>query len=91
MSAKAARPSHSQSKSTTPAGEMMTYMSVVHGKKIKPNIGQIMELKAAFQRIGWKIHQRIPATRVPRNTRVVNKQHILDSPWIIPVEYLGLS
>jgi len=79
------------SQSQKPAtGKMITNIKVVQGTKIIPRMGQIIdELKAAFHLRGQNSHQIIAATRGPRRTRVVRKQHIailLDDdydPWQI--------
>jgi hypothetical protein len=58
-------------------GKMITNIKVVHGTKMIPRIGQIIELlKAAFHLRGQNSHQTIAATRGPRRTRTVKKQHM---------------
>jgi hypothetical protein len=65
------------SQSQKPAtGKMITYIKVVQGAKMMPRIGQIIEVKARFQRAGQKSHQTSAAIRGPNRTRVVRKQHI---------------
>jgi len=54
-----------------------TYVRVVQGAKIIPNIGQIMELNVELHLAVSTIHQIILATRGPNRIRTVNKQHIL--------------
>jgi hypothetical protein len=56
---------------------MITNIKVVQGTKMIPRMGQMMELlKAAFHLRGQNSHQIIAATRGPKRTRVVKKQHI---------------
>ena len=54
-----------------------TYVRVVQGAKIIPNIGHIIELKVALHLALSRIHQMTLATRGPKRIRTVNKQHIL--------------
>jgi hypothetical protein len=65
------------SQSQKPAtGKMITYIKVVQGTKMIPRMGQMIELKAKFQRTGLNSHQITAAIRGPKRTRVVKKQHI---------------
>jgi hypothetical protein len=55
------------------------YISVAHGKKIKPSSGQIKVLKVALIRTGWTIHQIKNANLGPNVTRAMKKQHMASS------------
>jgi hypothetical protein len=54
----------------------MTYINVFQGTKIIPRIGQMFELKARFHFAGKNNHQMMAATRGPKRTKTVRKQHI---------------
>jgi len=60
-----------------PLGATRIYINVVHGRKIKPNNGQIKLLKTAVNRVESINHHTKIARRGPNNSRVVNKQHIV--------------
>jgi hypothetical protein len=77
------RNNHSQMP-VIPPGAMSTYMIVVKGKKMRPNIGQIHQMigqpiKAAFHRPGRKSQKIIPAMREPAKNSMSKKQHMLTS------------
>jgi hypothetical protein len=65
---------------------MRTYINVVQGTKIIPRMGQmIVVLNAWFHINGQKSHQTMAATRGPKSTRTVRKQHIailLDDDYV---------
>jgi hypothetical protein len=76
------------SQSQKPAtGKMMTYINVVQGTKIIPKMGQMIELNVRLHLAGQNSHQIMAATRGPKRTKAVRKQHIaflLDDdydPW----------
>lgn len=89
MSTKIARMRNSQSQKPA-IGNRMTYIKVVQGKTIIPKIGQMIELNAEIgvsptQRTGLMIHQITLATRGPKRTNIVKKQHIailLDDDYV---------
>jgi hypothetical protein len=61
---------------------MMTYISVVHGRKMRPRIPQMKFVNASCQRMGLMSHQIRIAARGPKSTNVVKKQHIFSSSEI---------
>ncbi len=82
MSIRSPRPSQIQSNPTIPPGNMMTYMSVVHGRKMRPRIPQMKFVNASCQRMGLMSHQIRIAARGPKSTNVVKKQHLFSSSEI---------
>lgn len=68
-----------------------TYVRVVQGAKIIPNIGHIIELKVALHLAVSRIHQTILATRGPKRTKTVNKQHILKPSYYSEAQIAAVS
>jgi hypothetical protein len=67
-----------KSQSQNPAtGKRMTYIKSVQGAKMIPKIGQRIEPPKAIRHIaGQNSHQTSAATRGPKRTSDVRKQHI---------------
>ena len=72
--------SHSQSNPVTPPGATITYMIVVHGRKITPRSGQMNVWNVACILSGWNIHQMRKASRGAPASRTANRQQPMMTP-----------